>query len=87
MPGGLASLRTLVTISRLVWPAGDDVLGAIMAAEDDLITAHRQHIEECMSAVREEMNLLANLDGSSGGGELVLARLPPCLPCWFQACQ
>lgn len=48
---------------------GDDLLGAIMAAEDDLITAHRQHIEECMSAVREEMNLLANLDGSSGGGE------------------
>ncbi|KAL4450674.1 hypothetical protein ABPG77_001030 [Micractinium sp. CCAP 211/92] len=50
--------------------SGDDLLGAIMAAEDDLITAHRQHIEECMSAVREEMNLLANLDGSSGGGDI-----------------
>lgn len=119
--------------------AGDDVLGAVMAAEDDLITAHRwvggwvglsgrgwmmvlvvvggewergppklparwlriemvamlelacfyssssaatflhappsttppprQHIEECMGSVREEMNLLANLDGSTGGGE------------------
>ncbi|KAL4433699.1 hypothetical protein ABPG75_000140 [Micractinium tetrahymenae] len=50
--------------------SGDDLLGAIMAAEDDLITAHRQHIEECMAAVREEMNLLANLDGSSGGGDI-----------------
>lgn len=50
--------------------SGDDVLGAIMAAEDDLITAHRQHIEECMAAVREEMTLLANLDGSSGGGDI-----------------
>jgi len=49
--------------------SGDDVLGAIMAAEDDLVTAHRQHIEECMGAVREEMNLLADLDGSSGSGE------------------
>ena len=49
--------------------AGDDVVGAIMVAEDDLITTHRQHIEECMATVREEMNLLANLDGSTGGGE------------------
>lgn len=49
----------------------------------------RQHIEECMASVREEMNLLANLDGSSGGGErcgrglglLLLARAT-CDGCW-----
>ncbi|PSC68800.1 kinesin-13A-like isoform X1 [Micractinium conductrix] len=48
----------------------NDVLSTIMAAEDELITSHRQHIEECMGTVREEMNLLANLDGSSGGGDI-----------------
>ena len=47
----------------------EDVLGAIMAAEDDLIASHRQHIEESMAAVREEMNLLGELDGSGGAGE------------------
>jgi hypothetical protein len=29
----------------------------------------RQHIEESMGSVREEMNLLSDLDGSSSGGE------------------
>lgn len=30
----------------------------------------RHHIEECMGSVRDEMNLLANLDGSSAGGDI-----------------
>lgn len=34
----------------------------LMAAEDDLVAAHRAHIEEMMSIVREEMNLLSELD-------------------------
>lgn len=50
--------------------AGDveDVLSAIMAAEDDLISAHRQHIEDNMASVRDEMNLLGDLDGTGAGG-------------------
>jgi len=35
---------------------------ALMAAEDDLVAAHRAHIEEMMNIVREEMNLLSELD-------------------------
>jgi len=35
---------------------------ALMAAEDDLVAAHRAHIEEMMRIVREEMNLLSELD-------------------------
>ena len=46
----------------------EDMLGAIMAAEDDLISAHRQHIEDNMASVRDEMNLLGDLDGSAAGG-------------------
>eukprot|EP00887_Chlorella_sp_A99_P004075 scaffold11.g4075.t1 len=47
----------------------EDMLNAVVAAEDDLIASHRQHIEESMAAVREEMNLLGELDGGAGAGE------------------
>lgn len=51
-----------------------------MAAEDDLIAAHRQHIEDNMASVRDEMNLLSDLDSAAGGeceggGGSCLARL------------
>lgn len=45
----------------------EDVLSAIMTAEDDLIAAHRQHIEENMASVRQEMNILGDLDGTAAG--------------------
>ena len=37
-------------------------------------STRRQHIEESMGSVREEMNLLSDLDGSSGGGEWAQRR-------------
>ena len=43
---------------------------ALVEAEDDLIVAHRQHIEDSMACVREEMNLLGELEGSTGAGEV-----------------
>ena len=60
----------------------EDVLGAVLAAEDDLIAAHRQHIEDSMAAVREEMNLLQLLDGGGEGGgdiEMYAAELSTIL--------
>lgn len=39
---------------------------ALLAAEEDLIGGHRQHIESTMSIVKEEMELLAQLDDSDG---------------------
>ncbi|GAB4822903.1 hypothetical protein N2152v2_009949 [Parachlorella kessleri] len=58
----------------------EDMLGAIMAAEDDLISAHRQHIEDNMASVRDEMNLLGDLDGSAAGDiEVYAAELASLL--------
>ena len=50
--------------------ARPDALHALVEAEDDLIAAHRQHIEESMACVREEMNLLGELEGSTGTNEV-----------------
>jgi kinesin family protein 2/24 len=49
----------------------DPVLGPLMAAEEGLIAAHRLHIETTMATVREEMELLSQLDDSSGRGASV----------------
>jgi uncharacterized coiled-coil protein SlyX len=49
----------------------DPVLGPLLAAEEDLIAAHRLHIESTMATVREEMELLSQLDDSSGRGASV----------------
>lgn len=49
----------------------DPVLGPLIAAEEDLIAAHRLHIEGTMATVREEMELLSQLDDSSGRGASV----------------
>jgi len=46
--------------------SNDPVLGPLMAAEEGLIAAHRLHIETTMVTVREEMELLSQLDDSSG---------------------
>ncbi|KAI3434487.1 hypothetical protein D9Q98_002563 [Chlorella vulgaris] len=70
-PEGQQEQAQAVGTTSAVTSAGrNELSSSIMAAEDDLITAHRHHIEECMGSVRDEMNLLANLDGSSAGGDI-----------------
>jgi hypothetical protein len=50
-------------------PGEDPALDALLAAEEDLLAAHRAHIEDTMTGVREEMSLLAALDaGEADGG-------------------
>lgn len=46
------------------------VFDVLLAAEEELIAAHRDHIEGTMTRVREEMELLAQLDSDDkdGGG-------------------
>ncbi|KAK2079510.1 hypothetical protein QBZ16_001904 [Prototheca wickerhamii] len=44
----------------------DEELSALMRAEDELVASHRQHIEDSMAHVREEMALLGELDDGSG---------------------
>ncbi|KFM22813.1 Kinesin-like protein KIF2A [Auxenochlorella protothecoides] len=48
----------------------DAELSALMAAEDELVAAHRQHIEDSMAHVREEMALLGDLDGGGAAGDV-----------------
>uniref|UniRef100_A0A1D2A7K4 Kinesin-like protein n=2 Tax=Auxenochlorella protothecoides TaxID=3075 RepID=A0A1D2A7K4_AUXPR len=48
----------------------DAELSALMAAEDELVAAHRQHIEDSMAHVREEMALLGELDGGGAAGDV-----------------
>lgn len=45
-----------------------EAVAALLAAEDDLITAHKEHIENAMTGIRAEMDLLARLDDSDGNG-------------------
>ncbi|XP_052182537.1 kinesin-like protein KIN-13B isoform X2 [Diospyros lotus] len=40
----------------------DDDLDALLKEEEDLVTAHRRQVEETMHIVREEMNLLVEVD-------------------------
>ncbi|RZS12232.1 hypothetical protein BHM03_00043633 [Ensete ventricosum] len=40
----------------------DEEINALLEEEDDLIAAHRKEIENTMEIVREEMNLLAEVD-------------------------
>ena len=49
----------------------DALLDPLLAAEEELITAHRSHIEITMASVREEMELLSQLDDSTGHGATV----------------
>ena len=42
--------------------AQEELAANILEEEDELISAHRQHIEETMDVVRREMNLLAEVD-------------------------
>lgn len=48
--------------------AADASLDALLAAEEELIGAHRRHIETTMGVVKDEMELLARLDDSAGNG-------------------
>lgn len=41
---------------------------ALLTAEDELICAHREHIERTMAGIRAEMDLLARLDDSADDG-------------------
>jgi len=56
-------------------PSTDAAIGDLLAAEEELICAHRLHIETTMGAVKEEMELLAHLDDSQGKGMTMEAYL------------
>ncbi|KAJ7962996.1 Kinesin-like protein [Quillaja saponaria] len=43
-------------------PHPDDDLNALLQEEEDLVNAHRKQVEDTMSIVREEMNLLVEAD-------------------------
>ncbi|CAK9154608.1 unnamed protein product [Ilex paraguariensis] len=43
-------------------PDSDDDLNALWKEEEDLVNAHRSHVEETMDIVREEMTLLVEVD-------------------------
>ena len=57
------------SIARSMTEGGEDaMLAPLLAAEEELIAAHRSHIEVTMAAVREEMELLSQLDDASWRG-------------------
>ncbi|RMZ56523.1 hypothetical protein APUTEX25_001370, partial [Auxenochlorella protothecoides] len=65
------TLNTLRYADRVKADAALDAeLSALMAAEDELVAAHRQHIEDSMAHVREEMALLGELDGGGAAGDV-----------------
>ena len=46
-----------------------DIMDPLAMAEDELVCAHRAYIEEMMCIVREEMNLLTELDEGSSSAD------------------
>jgi kinesin family protein 2/24 len=69
--GAVTSLHPIGNGINGTMDSDDPVLGPLLAAEEDLIAAHRLHIESTMATVREEMELLSQLDDSSGRGASV----------------
>jgi len=55
--------------------ARDDLAVSILEEEDELIAAHRTHIEETMDVVRQEMNLLAEVDQPGSAIDTYVGRL------------
>ncbi|XP_027344851.1 kinesin-like protein KIN-13B [Abrus precatorius] len=53
----------------------DDDLNALLQEEEDLVNAHRRQIEETMNIVREEMNLLVEVDKPGNQLDDYIARL------------
>ncbi|KAL7189514.1 hypothetical protein ACSBR1_039209 [Camellia fascicularis] len=53
----------------------DDDLNALLKEEEDLVIAHRRQVEETMDIVREEMNLLVEIDQPGNQLDDYLSRL------------
>ncbi|XAR66988.1 Plus-end-directed kinesin ATPase [Bertholletia excelsa] len=53
----------------------DDDLNTLLKEEEDLVTAHRKQVEETMDMVREEMNLLVEVDQPGSQLDDYIARL------------
>jgi len=77
----LAPARPTPPLSRDPSPAHDvaearDALAvSILEEEDELIAAHRRHIEETMDVVRQEMNLLAEVDQPGSAIDTYVGKL------------
>ncbi|KAF5935170.1 hypothetical protein HYC85_026299 [Camellia sinensis] len=53
----------------------DDDLNALLKEEEDLVIAHRRQVEETMDIVREEMNLLVEIDQPGNQLDDYISRL------------
>ncbi|XP_059638119.1 kinesin-like protein KIN-13B [Cornus florida] len=53
----------------------DDDLSALLKDEEDLVTAHRRQVEETMDIVKEEMNLLVEVDQPGNHLDDYISRL------------
>ncbi|XP_047308105.1 kinesin-like protein KIN-13B [Impatiens glandulifera] len=53
----------------------DDDLNALLKEEEDLVSAHRKQVEETMDSVKEEMNLLVNVDQPGNHLEDYMSKL------------
>ncbi|GFP99664.1 kinesin-13a [Phtheirospermum japonicum] len=61
--------------SEMRYSNSDDDLNALLKEEEDLVCAHRKQVEETMDIVREEMNLLVEVDQPGNQLDNYISRL------------